>query len=334
MQRNSLSYLIQEIESSSRIEELKLIYNRVPVLVNAIIANSDNAQNTTRIITSVADAITTRVIDLAIESHGTPPCPFAFMALGSEGRMEQTLKTDQDNAIVISDSHKSEDISFFLKLAETINRNLHFIGYNYCKGEIMASNEKWCQPLETWKKHFSLWTKSPDPQNILDSSIFFDFRCIYGENNLVDELRTHVNNEVRENGLFFYHMANSIIKFKATTDSGSVDLKKVLLPLVGFIRIHTLHNQLNQTNTIERLETLTENNVFSSERKNELIQIYNFLMQLRLKYQAIALLGNESPENSIDHDSLSPIEQNTLKKSHKEIGDLQLELSLDFKRMS
>jgi signal-transduction protein with cAMP-binding, CBS, and nucleotidyltransferase domain len=334
MQRNSLSYLVQEIETSQHIEELKLIYNRVPVLVNAIISNSDNAQNTTRIITSVADAITTRVIDLAIESHGPPPCPFAFMAMGSEGRMEQTLKTDQDNAIVISDSHSSNDIAYFLNLAETINKNLHKIGYNYCKGEVMASNKKWCQPIKSWKEQFSYWIQSPDPQNVLDSSIFFDFRSIYGEESLIRELRDHVNSEVKQNELFFYHMSNSIINFKTTIDSDNFDIKKVLLPLVGFVRIHTLNNQLNQTNTIERLEVLTDKHIFVPERRNELLQIYNFLMQLRLKYQAISLLENESPENIIEYKNLSHIEQNTLKKSHKEISELQLELSLSFKRMT
>jgi signal-transduction protein with cAMP-binding, CBS, and nucleotidyltransferase domain len=334
MQQNSLSYLIREIENSNHVEELKHIYQRVPVLVHAIIANSDNALNTTRIITSVADAITSRVINLAIESHGTPPVPFAFISMGSEGRMEQTLKTDQDNAIILSDLATALDLDYFHKLAKTINKSLHHIGYNYCEGGIMASNEAWCQPLQAWKKQFSYWINSPDPQNILDSSIFFDFRRTWGESNLVDELRMHVNNEVKENGLFFYHMAGSIIKFKPVLESETANLKKILLPLIGFIRIYSLQNQLVQTNSIERLELLTKKQIFSPERENELIHIYNFLMQLRLKHQAIALLENESAENEIALQSLSHIEQNILKKSHKEIGELQLELSLTYNKMA
>ena len=126
-------------------------------------------------------------------------------------------------------------------------------------------------------------------------------------------------------------MANSIIQFKTSLNSDSVDLKKILLPLIGFVRVFALQNQLNQTNTIERLEALTENKVFTLQRKNELVQIYNFLMQLRLKNHATHLLRNESPENNIEYGDLSIIEQNTLKKSHIEINQLQLKLSLEFK---
>lgn len=333
MQQNSLSYLIREIENSTHVEEIKQIYQRVPVLVHAIIANSDNALNTTRIITSVADAITTRVIKLAIENHGAPPVPFAFIAMGSEGRMEQTLKTDQDNAIILSDLATAQDLEYFHKLAKTINKSLNHIGYNYCEGGIMASNEAWCQPLQAWKKQFSHWINSPDPQNILDSSIFFDFRHTYGATNLVDELRMHVNSEVKENGLFFYHLAGSIIKFKPVLEAESANLKKILLPLIGFIRIYALQNQLVQTNSIERLELLTKKQIFTPERENELIHIYNFLMQLRLKHQALALLENESAGNEISLQNLSQIEQNILKKSYKEIGELQLALSLSFNKM-
>ncbi len=334
VQRNSLSYLIQEIEKSQHIEELKQIYNHVPVLINAIIVNSDNAQNITRIITSVADAISVRVINLAIEQHGPPPCSFAFMALGSEGRMEQTLKTDQDNAIVLSDEASEDDLEYFRLLATTINKDLHTIGYNYCIGDVMARNEKWCQTLKVWKNYFSTWTQSPDPQNVLDSSIFFDFRCIYGENSLVDDLQEHVHEKVKDNGLFFYHISNSIIKYKVSADTDAFNFKKVLLPLIGYVRIYTLYHQLAASNTIERIEILSEKQVFSQEHKNELIQIYNYLMHHRLKFQTHALLNNEAPENTIDFKHLSHIEQNTLKKSHKEISELQTQLGLTFKNMT
>ncbi len=334
VQRNSLSYIIQEIENSQHIDELKQIYNHVPVLINAIIVNSDNAQNTTRIITSVADAISIRVIDLAIEEHGTPPCDFAFMALGSEGRMEQTLKTDQDNAIVLSNSATEQDQVYFHHLAKSINKHLHTIGYNYCIGEIMASNKKWCQSISTWKDYFSKWINSPDPQSVLDSSTFFDFRCIYGEGKLINELREHINDIVKDNGLFFYHMANSIIKYKVTADAEAFNLKKVLLPLIGYVRIYGLVHQLQASNTIERIELLFEQKEFSLEHKNELKQIYNYLMQLRLKLQSQAVLNNEAPENTVNFKVLSHIEQNTLKKSHKEIMELQAQLSLTFKHLS
>jgi len=335
MQRNSLSYLVQEIETAKQIENLKKIYDRLPVLVNAILANSDNAQNITRIITSVADAITTKVIELTIETNGTPPCEFAFIAMGSEGRKEQTLKTDQDNAIIFADSEESEIHKiYFLTLAEAINKHLHFIGYKYCEGGIMAKNEKWCQPFSKWKNQFYSWINSPDPQNILDSSIFFDFRCIYGNDEMVQELQIHVHSELSRSDLFFYHMANSIIQFKTIANEDVVDIKKLLLPVIGFIRTYALFKQINKNNTLERLNKLTDLKVIQQEKKNELLQIYNFLMQLRLKNQVQQILDNNIPDNSISENDLSQIEQNTLKKSIEEIKQLQLKLALDFKRGS
>lgn len=331
MQRNSVTYLIQEIETSFRIDELEQIYNRVPVLVNSIIPNSDNAQSTTRIITSVADAITKRVIDLAIDNVGTPPCKFAFVAMGSEGRMEQTLKTDQDNALIFEDTENNNNFkNYFLELAETVNNNLHKIGYQYCDGGIMAMNPIWCLPLSGWKKQFSKWSQSPDPKSVLDSSIFFDLRFIYGEQTFVDELHEHIFSEITGNTLFFYHMANGVLSYKPSISSDDIHLKKVILPIVGFMRIYALKNQLKSTNTLERLLEIEQLKIITNKQSNDLIQIYNFLMQKRLKLQAEAILQNEQPDNIVNNDDLSEIDKNTLKKAMHEIGVLQLKLRQDF----
>jgi PAS domain S-box-containing protein len=156
-QQNSVSYLIKEIEIAEDIDQLKKIHNRVPVLVNALIESGDKTRNITRIITSVSDAITKRVLDLAIENLGAPPCRFSFVVMGSEGRMEQTLTSDQDNAIII-ENLKNEELSkayvYFQKLGEIVCRDLNSVGYQYCKGDIMAQNPKWTQPLAIWKEYF------------------------------------------------------------------------------------------------------------------------------------------------------------------------------------
>lgn len=119
MQRNSLSYLIREINACFVISDLKLIYDKLPVLIQAIFTSTDNISSISRTITSIADAINTRVIELALSEVGEPPCEFAFVAMGSEGRGEQTLKTDQDNALIF-EVHTEENKDYFLRLSEIV----------------------------------------------------------------------------------------------------------------------------------------------------------------------------------------------------------------------
>jgi CBS domain-containing protein len=347
MQQNSVSYLIKEIEVSEDIEQLCKIHNRVPVLVNALLESGDKTQNITRIITSISDSIAYRIISLAIENLGEPPCPFAFMVMGSEGRMEQTLSTDQDNAIIF-DNLKQGQLEkarkYFEGLGKQVSQNLHEVGYKLCDGEIMASNPKWVQPLSIWKDYFSEWINSSDPQSILDASIFFDFRCVYGKKGFVNKLREHVNKTLDGKSVFFYHLAQSVVKFKPplsftgkiisknhSGDHLNLDIKKIIFPIVGFIRLYALHNKLDETNTLERLRQLHLQEIITKAMYDELVLSYNYLMHLRFRFQAKSILDNLPPDNMIDINKLTQIEVTTLKKIFGEMNDLQTKLNFDFK---
>jgi PAS domain S-box-containing protein len=347
MQQNSVSYIIKEVEISEDVEQLRKIHMRVPVLVNALLESGDKTQNITRIITSISDAIVYRIIKLEIENIGPPPCEFAFMVMGSEGRMEQTLSTDQDNAIVfenVKGKKLDEAQTYFLKLGRQVSHHLNEVGYKFCDGEIMASNPKWSQSLSVWKKYFSEWINTSDPQSILDASIFFDFRCVYGKNSYINKLRHHVNETIEGKAVFFYHMAQSVVKYKPplslfgkiisknhTGDHLNLDIKKIIFPVVGFIRLYALHNQMNETNTLARLKQLNIQKVINTSMYDELVLSYNYLMHLRFRFQAISILENRSPDNIIDLNKLTHIEVATLKKIFSEIGDLQTKLNFDFK---
>ena len=347
IQSNTISNLIHETEKAEDIRELKTIHSKLPVLVNALIEGSTKTRNITSIITNLADAITRRIIGLAIEEMGQPPCDFAFMAMGSEGRMEQTLKTDQDNAIVFEDHKNGEsekNYRYFQNLGERICKNLDFVGYEFCDGYIMAQNPKWTQPLSVWKEYFSDWINSSDPESILDSSIFFDFRCIYGNEEFIATLRQHVNKNIDNKPVFFYHLAQSIIKFKPplsffgnivgnhqSADENNIDIKKILLPVTGFIRVYALQNKLNETNSLLRLRQLYEQKIINKSMYDELLQSYNFLMYQRLRFQSQCILNDKAPDNKVNIDGLTHIEVTTLKKVLNEISNFQSKLNFDFK---
>ncbi len=347
MQQNSVSYIIKEVEISEDVEQLRKIHNRVPVLVNALLESGDKTQNITRIITSISDAIVDRIIALEIENIGPPPCEFAFMVMGSEGRMEQTLSTDQDNAIIFENlkgKKLDEAREYFLKLGRQVSHHLNEVGYKFCDGEIMASNPKWSQSLSVWKKYFSEWINSSDPQSILEASIFFDFRCVYGKKGFVNKLRQHVNKALDGKSVFFYHLAQSVVKFKPplsftgkiisknhSGDHLNLDIKKIIFPIVGFIRLYALNNKLDETNTLQRLRQLHLQEIITKAMYDELVLSYNYLMHLRFRFQAKSILENRLPDNIIDLNKLTHIEVGTLKKIFSEIGDLQTKLNFDFK---
>ena len=330
MQRNSLTYLIQEINECFVIKDLKRIYNTVPILIQAVFTSTDNINSISRIITSIADAINIRVIELAIKEVGEAPCDFAFVAMGSEGRGEQTLKTDQDNAIIFKDQNDSNK-EYFLRLSEIVNENLHEIGYSRCKGDLMAGNPEWCNSLSIWKDYFSNWIDNPDTPNVLDSSIFFDLRLVYGSNTLVTQLFDHIYTISKDNLTFFNQLAKPIIKRKPVFEKKQVDLKKFLLPIIGYLRINALYHSVQETNSLLRLNKLMALGVISEKMGEEIENMYNFLMHLRIKWQVDLLLDNDLPDNTIMLKNLTDLDKNTLKQIISEISKLQDDLQKSFK---
>ncbi len=343
IQHNSLSYILREIEYAETVNELKKIYDKIPVLVNALLESGNKTALITHIITSVSDAMTNRIITFALEDHGEPPCQFAFVALGSEGRKEQTIATDQDNAIIFEDvgeNNVQKIKNYFLTFAETINNHLAHVGYELCTGEIMAKNPKYTLSLSDWKKQFTSWINTPQPQNIIDTAVFFDFRCIYGDNFFTDELRKHINLLIDKKAVFVYHLAQTVIQYRsplnifgniAGGDNETFDIKKILVPVITFIKVFSLQRKISETNTLQRVEQLLNQNVIQKPMYEELKQAYNFLMGLRFHTQTNALNEFRKPDNTVNIKNLTEIEKSTLKKTFSLISEMQTKLNLEFK---
>lgn len=348
IQHNTNSYLQKEIERAEITEDIQAVYDRLPGIIGLLLSSGATSKNITNLTTSVSDAITKRLIELSIEKIGSPPpAPFAFIALGSEGRQEQTLKTDQDNAIIFEDNgnqNTKEIQQYFLTLAGHVNNWLDQIGYEYCKGGFMAKNEKWCQPLSEWKHYFKKWIENSDPESILEISIMFDLRLVYGSEILVNKLHEHINNTTDSKAVFFQHMMQSVQRFKPPVNllgnivpdsrhnqSDVFDIKKAIVPISGFARIYAIQNKIPETNTIARLQALKEQGIIKNELINEILQVYDFLMLIRFKSQSQKILQNNTVDNYIEIQSLTNIELSSLKKSFSDISDLFTQLNFDFK---
>ncbi|MCW3115887.1 MAG: hypothetical protein JWR18_4283 [Segetibacter sp.] len=346
-QAQSPLVFIQSVKSSSTVTELKIKWEKVPEIVTQLLERGVNAEIANQVITTVADTIAIKVIEGVIDEMGTPPAKFAFMVLGSEGRKEQTLKTDQDNAIIYEDKaneHREEVREYFLKFADTVSGRLNDIGFSFCEGEFMAKNPKWTHSLSHWKRNYSSWIEDALAETAIKFSTFFDCRFLYGEPSLVDELKIFLDEELQKPlEKLFYFMAKNALQYEPpltffknirTTTVGSqevFDIKKAMTPIVDLVRVYALQNRVFEVNTGERLKALKAANVFTENAFNELNQSYYFLMSMRLKNQAKQIINDKkAPDNYIDLNALTKIEQGTLIEIFKTITNFQSRIRIYF----
>ncbi len=346
-QGESPFFLIREISQATSKEDVMDKHRHLPGMIKSLIYSGAKAENVNKLITTISDAILDKLIGFAIDELGKPPARFVFMILGSEGRKEQTLKTDQDNAIIFEDAPKDSEAEvrdYFLKFGEKVCTWLDAAGYDFCEGGIMAKNLKWCQPLEAWKEHFSSWIFAAEAEDLLQASIFFDFRGAYGDISLIDQLRGYLFESLGGWSGFLRHLTENALHFKPPIGffrnfvveskgehRNKFDIKSAMMPIVDFARIYALKHKVQETNTLGRLRQLYARNVLSRKDYNDLRQSYRFLMQLRFVRQVTAVIEEgRKPDNYVNPKKLSRIEQTMLKEIFKRIEGLQTKIGFEF----
>lgn len=346
-QAQSPLVFIQSVKSAVTIAELKQKWDRVPHFVTQLLGRGVHAELVNQVITTIADAIAVKVIEKVIGEKGTPPAAFVFMVTGSEGRKEQTLKTDQDNAIIYEDkANEQRELvrEYFLDFAKRVSDYLNDVGFVYCKGGYMASNPDWTHSLSHWKRTYKKWMDESDPESAIRFSTFFDCRALYGDVTLVEELKEFLDAELKKPmGRFLAYIGKNAlqyvppltffksIKTETIGESEVFNIKKAMTPIVDLVRVHALQNRIFEENTGERIKILTQMSVFSEKQSHELIQSYYYLMGLRLKSQANQIiLDKTEPNNYISIDKLTKIEKVTLKEIFKTIENFQLGIKMKF----
>jgi CBS domain-containing protein len=346
-QGQSPLFLIRDIAAASGAEAVEQIHLRLPRIVQSLIRAGTPAMHLNRFVTALSDAVLKRLCELVLKDTEPPPVKFAFMILGSEGRKEQTLRTDQDNAIVYEDpSPGAAELvhDYFLKVGEAVCTALDRCGYRFCNANVMARNPKLCQPLSVWKHRFSEWIHAAEAEDLLYSSIFFDFRAGFGHSELVLQLREHLFESLVGWSGFFRHLTQNALLYKPPLGffrnfvleskgehRNKFDVKRAMLPIVDYARVYALKHSVAETNTVERLRQLMQKGVLPVKECSEIEQGYGFLMQLRLVRQVGAILEEGiPPDNYINPKDLSGIEQRLLKEIFIRIGNLQTRLGFDF----
>lgn len=339
--------LTEKIQHAKSVEELEMIQKELKIITIQLVESGSTPGIITRFISSVSDSIIEKLNQLAGIELGPPPVSYSFITLGSVGREEQTLATDQDNAIIyedVSPESEKEVNAYFLKMGTIICNNLDKIGYSFCKGNIMAKNPKFCKPISVWKEYFSEWVTKNEAADLLDVNIFFDFRFSFGSIELADDLKNHVRQITKNNSTFFYHLALNTMSYKAPLNFfGNIineqkdnrikifDIKKAIMPIIGFARLYGLKNNLETCNTISRLDGLYNINIIRRSEYEKVKQMFDYLMTLRFMHQVDQLNKDIPPDNYINQIMLTDLDLVIIKKIFAQMGSFQTRLSYDFR---
>jgi len=342
---NNPAVLIKAVKRAKKFKNLKPIRASIMHLLQGYLDQNIPMTLTSKIITELNDACTKQVIAIALTKMKTPPpVKFAWLALGSQGRSEQLLQTDQDNALVYEDvpeELEAETKKYFLELATHVNKGLFDIGYDYCPAEMMASNPKWCLSLGQWKSQVYHWITNPGKNEVLLSFIFFDYSLSYGDSELVNNLSEFIFESIKANPVFYIHLVSGALQSPSPTgffrqflleqngaNKDFFDIKsRALMPLADAARVLILsHSVKSISNTAERFEKLAELEPNNRELYLACAYSYKVLLKFRTKQ---GLLHNDSGQY-IALESLSKLEKIKLKSTFKTIKELQELITIRF----
>ncbi|HEB69354.1 MAG TPA: cyclic nucleotide-binding/CBS domain-containing protein [Desulfobulbus sp.] len=341
LQGTSPFSLFKEIGKQRRIQGLYPLSQKIPDIIRNLIKEGAKAGNIARMISLLNDQILERLLTLLEEELGPPPVDYCWLLLGSEGRREQTFKTDQDNAIIYADppdaAREKIAAEYFSIFARKAIDHLVNCGYPLCPGEIMAVNPKWCQPVSVWKNYFASWIAAPEPEELLNATIFFDFRPGFGKVALADDLRDHLGALSARQEIYLLHLARECMAGRAPLSffknfivakngehRNKLDIKtQGLTPFVNFARVLALKYGIRETNTLSRLHVLSREGYLSEELWASAREAYEMQMQLRLIHQLSQIEEGVLPDNYIAPDQLSDLEKRMLKESFEVIERIQ-----------
>ncbi|MBT9612832.1 MAG: CBS domain-containing protein [Burkholderiales bacterium] len=346
VQRVGLTQISINIRTAKSIAELAQANQEIHALAHSMLAQGVGAEQLTQIITTLNDLLTQRLIDLTAPKYDLADIPYCWLALGSEGRMEQTLATDQDNGIIFTAEAGAHETARtkLLAFAQAVNNALDQCGFPLCQGGVMASNPKWCLTSEEWHNTFSLWIDQGDPEALLNSAIFFDFRALYGEEKLAQDLRAWLASKAAANPRFLHQMAGNALRNRPPLGvvrdfvlaaggeyDHTIDLKlNGATPFVDAARIYSLAAGDTHTNTLARLRAAGAALKMSPEEIAAWAEALLFIQLLRLRNQHLSHAVGRDMHNHVNPDTLNELERRILKETFRQARKLQTRLALDY----
>lgn len=345
-QNNQPIFLIGEINRVKDVDGLVAVSKKIPELLQSMIASDARAEEIGRVLTLVSDSLTRRLLVLGEEKFGAAPMAYSWIVFGSQGRMDQTAGSDQDNGMILARTPNEQEASYFKALTEYVCGALDACGYVYCPGQIMAQTDKWRVDVTAWKSYFNQWVNTPSPEALLNASIFFDMRLLAGDKGLFDELQTFVNSATKGNQIFIASMAGLAVsstpplgffgKFVLERDGEEnkvLDLKHRGVALINdVVRVYALHEGLSEANTQQRLNQLLGRKILNKNDVKSLKDALEFIADLRLKNQGQQYQANKPTTNYLKPKAVSRLLQHQLKEAFEVVHGAQKGLQSKFTR--
>jgi CBS domain-containing protein len=318
---------------------------RIRGLPQRLLDDGIGAEAITGLVTALNDLLTARLIEITGAAATLGAAGACWIALGSAGRGEQTLVTDQDNAIVFDGGgDPAARRAALVPAGEAVNRALDRCGFPLCRGGVMAGNPTWCLTAVEWRERFAGWIDTPEPQALLNAAIFFDFRPIWGERATVAALRSWLAGYAADQNRFLLLMAQNalgnqpplglvrdFVLASGGEHPGTLDLKvNGVQPFVEAGRIYALASGVAATNTLDRLREAARVRGVPPAEAEAWREAFRFIQLLRLRLNAAQSGRGEPLHNHLDPGSLNELERRILKEALRQARKLQGRLARDF----
>ena len=347
LQGKSPLNVARNIERQQTLEGLAGAQQSTVDLIPLLMREGAKASHITRVVAEINDRIMLKILELAHAQLGPAPVPYCWVTLGSEGRREQTFKTDQDNALIFADSAAKDPHAedYFARLAQFAQDALARCGYPLCLGGFMASNPRWRMSVSGWMREFEHWVNDPVQRGVQNALIFFDMRAVAGDFALFDQLRENNRALLKSASLFKSVLAHISINHKpplgffrtfVVEQSGEhkneLDLKLFgTWPIVNAARLFALDAGIDQTNTVDRLNALETAKYGDSGLLHDLREAFEFLTALRLERQLEQKAAGQPISNYLSPSGLSNLHKSLLKEAFQTIVRAQSAIEGRFK---
>lgn len=322
--------MLEQILRARTPEALSELTSRIPSVVRTLRATGVKGPHLTRFLTALLDSVCRKALAWAEADLGPFPAPFAWVALGSHGRGELGLASDQDHALIVADGAPLEP---YLLLGKHLSRTLAQAGWRPCPGGVMAGEVGYTLDLSGWKRQFSRWIHSGEPKDLLDVHIGFDLRFLVGDPALVTELETHVHQTVKAHPPFLPLLAQAAQQTKpvltklgaiAAEADERVDLKNAVGRLCNAVRIYALRSGIAPVGTLDRLDSLRRVDARLEADHQNLLASFELLVGMRLQAHL------DTGTNLLDLRRLSEVDKAALKKALAQVDLLNNRLASDF----
>lgn len=335
--------LVRDVQRAMSAAAVAELARQGPRMLAGLAKAGAGAAEVGRIAGRITDACTRRLLALAERELGAPPLEYAWLAFGSQARLEQGLISDQDNGLLLSEAPDESAAEYFKTLATRVCDGLDACGYVFCPGGVMAKGE-WRMGLSEWRRRFDGWIREPAPKSVMQSSIFFDMRAVAGSSELAERLHREVLGQASESEIFRRFLAaeslghrppvglfRQFVQEHGGKQSKGLNLKRRgVIPIVDLARVRALEGALEVIHTEERMHAAAEAGLITSRDADDLIHALKFIADIRLKHQARQLEAGQAPDHLVDPDELSGLHRRYLRSAFGIVSEAQKALALRY----